>query len=270
MARSNSSESRRIPYRRRASDRAGHSGHGLGVDFLGGPVVDPTENVKDLTEAAVQRIDDMSELQSQLLDEKILRVERGLEAIEEVATLRDMHAKDARESEAKRLDAIRATDVAAVSTAAAQSLAAIQTLAATATATAETLRNQVTTTATTIANQTDRIVSPMMERLAALEKIVNIGQGRSTVADPQIEQLAVEMRRLMASRDVTSGKIEGMSDGAKMLVAGIGLVLSLLLIGSVLVTVVLFLNRRPEPAIYTPAPFGTQLPSTPPTARPLQ
>src|SRR6185503_13930108 len=201
---------------------------GIGVDAHGNQVVDPTQNVKDLTEASIKRIDDMNELRALLADEQIKRMEREWIHLDRMASLREQHAREARESEAKRLDAIRATDVAAVSTTAAQSLAAIQALASTATATAETLRNQVATTATTIANQTDRIVSPIMERLAALEKIVNIGQGRSTVADPQMTDLMNEMRSLARGRATDSGKSEGMSDSGKLLMLLLAVVTALM------------------------------------------
>src|SRR5579864_2365618 len=95
---------------------------GLGIDAYGGGVIDPTENVKALMEASIRSLTDRQNLLAALADEKI----RSQEAL---ASNREAHAKELRESEAKRLDAIRATDVAAVGTTAAQSLAAIQELA---------------------------------------------------------------------------------------------------------------------------------------------
>jgi hypothetical protein len=76
-----------------------------------------------------------------------------------------------------------------------------------------------------------------MERLAALEKIVNIGQGRSTVADPQISELMAEMRKLSTSRDQGAGKQEGISMIGALIMGGVGLIGGLLGIAGVLYAV---------------------------------
>jgi hypothetical protein len=221
----------------------------------GGPTIDPTENVKALSEALSDRQDDLRELNNKYLDAK-------LTAIENLAVIRAEHQKEMRESESKRIDAIRATDVAAVSTTAAQSLAAIQALASTATTTAETLRNQVTTTATTIANQTDRIVSPIMERIAALEKTANIGQGRSAMSDPAMADLVLEMRKLTTAGAQNTGKSEGISDTMKMI----------LTIGGLLIAFLAYETRSQTPiapqVIMVPAPVIASPTQTTTTTQP--
>jgi len=251
--------------RSRARDRASdYTTRGLGVDALGGPVIDPTENVKALMEASITSLSEQSELRALLLDEKIRRIERECDHLQHVAEIRERHAGELRDGEAKRLDAIRATDAGAVATTAAQSLAAVQALSTTQQVAAETLRNQVSTTATTIANQTDRIVSPIMERLAALEKIVNIGQGRSTVADPQISELMTEMRKLSSSRDLGTGKSAGISTAWGILLGVAALIASLLLISARMSPSA---TAAPQ-VIYVPSPPGTLLPSSPPATVP--
>jgi protein-tyrosine-phosphatase len=80
------------------------SGPGPAVDASGSPVVDPTANVLQLVEAAVQRIDDMATLRAQHTRELM---ERDRE-----------HAAQLRQAETSRLDAIRAVDVGAVQRAA--------------------------------------------------------------------------------------------------------------------------------------------------------
>jgi hypothetical protein len=166
--------------------------------------------VKALSEALSDRQDDLRELNNKYLDARLTHVEQ-------MASLRAEHDKQMRESEAKRLDAIRATDVAAVSTTAAQSLAQIQTLATTAQVTAETLRTQQATAATTIANQTDRVVSPIQERLTAIERTINISQGRSALSDPAMAELVVEMRKLTAGSSESQGKQAGISLSAAVI-----------------------------------------------------
>src|ERR1700685_2274338 len=77
---------------------------GLGVDATGGPVVDPTANVLALVSAANQRQDGLRDMESRHL--------------REVMRIRDKHAREMREAEADRLDAIREVDAQAVQQAA--------------------------------------------------------------------------------------------------------------------------------------------------------
>lgn len=238
---------------------------GVGVDAHGGAVIDPTANVIALTDAAVTRLDDLAFLQAQLVDEKIKRLEIAAIYTDKIAVLRAEHTKEMRESESKRLDAVRATDVAAVSTAATQAQAAITALASTATSTAETLRNQVASTALTIANQTDRIVSPILDRIATLEKLSYTGLGKQAVVDPQMERLSTLVERLVARDSSVSGKSEGINASWLVLVAVIGIVLSgLFLYGASKPSA-----AAPAPqVIYVPSPAGTLLPTTPPSTVP--
>jgi hypothetical protein len=59
-----------------------------------------------------------------------------------------------------------------------------------------------------------------------------------------------------------------MSSSWGVLLAVVGLIATLLTIGSVVVAVVVFLNRDPVAPVYTPSPSGTLLPSTPPSPVP--
>jgi len=104
------------------------------------------------------------------------------------------------------------------------------------------------------------------ERIAALEKSSYTGAGKQAVADPMVEQLIAEMRHVTAQRAADQGRTEGMSDTAKAIIGGLGLLLTL----SALYT---FTQQRPTtPAapqvIYVPAPAGALLPTTPPQAAP--
>lgn len=146
-------------------------GVGLGVDYAGNPVIDPTANVIALTEAANQRQDDLRDMNDRRLD-------AAIKHMEDLAVLRETHSKEIRELESKRLDAIRQVDVLAVNTAAAQALAAIQTLAATTNTNAENLRNALNITATTIATQLANTVAAINERIASLEKGAYTGAGK--------------------------------------------------------------------------------------------
>jgi cobalamin biosynthesis Mg chelatase CobN len=104
-------------------------GPGPGVDAMGRPVIDPTRNVLDLVAAAIQRQDDLRNMQEQC---------RG-----EIDAMRERYEGLLREAEAKRIDAIRAVDVGAVNRAAEVSATQAATLAAQVATSAETLRTQV-------------------------------------------------------------------------------------------------------------------------------
>lgn len=134
------------------------------------PVIDPTENVKALSELLSKRQDDLREAQDKLTDEKIARVR-------DVMELEALHIRETREIETKRLDAIRQVDVLNQSIAAARAETAIQTLAATTSANAEALRTTVATTERTLAAQAARDAASVNERLSSLERSFSIGAG---------------------------------------------------------------------------------------------
>jgi hypothetical protein len=213
-----------------AIKRRSRSGAGLGVDFSGGPVIDPTENVKALSEALSQRQDDLRDLNNKYLDAR-------LDAMEKSAVKDATHAKEIRELESKRVDAVREIDIVARNTAATQALTAIQTLAATTAAERESLRSLVSTTASTIAAQTDRIVLAMTDRIAVLERMSYTGQGKQAVIDPQMTDLILEMKKLTAAGSVALGKTEGISFIGALILGGVGLVGSLMGIAGVLYAV---------------------------------
>jgi len=90
------------------------------------PVIDPTQNVLDLVEAAVQRLDDLREAEAAHQ--------------REVSRLHAEHARELRLIEKDRLDAIRAVDVGAVQRAAEVQATQAGALAAQVVATADAFR----------------------------------------------------------------------------------------------------------------------------------
>lgn len=136
-------------------------------------MIDPTENVKALSEASNQRQDDLRVAQDKLTDEKI----RHVAAIVE---LEARHAREIREAESSRLDAIRLVDVSARDAAAQRALDAIRILEATTATMRETLRADVAVTASTIATQSAARDSRIDERISKLELAMSKGEGRST------------------------------------------------------------------------------------------
>jgi hypothetical protein len=209
--------------------------NGLGVDSSGGPVVDPTQNVKDLTEAGNLRQDDLRESYEKLFDAKIT-------GLTDMIRTYSIHQRDLDKAESDRLNAIRQVDREEVAKTAAANQTATTTLANSTVTLADTLRTQVGTVAAAAEARLSAFSADVNKRLSALELSNSEGKGKQTVADPQMERLSVMVEKLAAREQTSSGKSEGMSDATKVMLGFIGLVATLLSIGGVLVTLVLFLN----------------------------
>jgi hypothetical protein len=177
---------------------------GPGVDIEGRPVVDPTQNVKDLMDAAVKRLDDMLEAAVRRLDD--LRYEEGrhteaavkrlddlldmetrhqdrvrllmMEHVKATADLRGEFGEKLRDAESKRIDAIRAVDVGAVQRAAEVSAAQAQTLANQVAVSAEALRAQVAAAQSAAATSLAAALDPIQKDIADLRRAQYEAQGQ--------------------------------------------------------------------------------------------
>jgi len=154
-------------------DRPANTPPGPGVDATGQAVIDPTENVLQLVKAAIERVDDLRILA------ETHRVEiAGFQ--EKIADLRELHAKELREGEAARLDAIRSVDVGAVQRAAEAQAAAATALAATVAQAAEAMRTQVAATAAASNIQLATALQPLQDAIADLRQAQYTLQGEKT------------------------------------------------------------------------------------------
>jgi type VI protein secretion system component VasK len=194
---------------------------GVGVDAYGGSTIDPTQNVKDLTEAANVRQDDLREANDRLLQWQITSIGREI-------ILRSEHYREIRNLESERLDKIRQVDVLAGNTAAERALIAIQTLATQTTAERETLRSMVANTATTIAAQTSETVSQLNSRISQLEKSSYEGAGKSSYVDPMMGQLVEQVKMLAQASANTTGNARGKNEFWGYIVAGAAILFALL------------------------------------------
>lgn len=189
---------------------------GIAVDAAGGPVIDPTANVRALDVASHKRQDDLRELNNKWLDAEIRVISARVQGMEDMAVLRAVYEDKIRNLESDRLDKIRQVDVLAGNTAAERQLVAIQTLATQTANERETLRNLVVSTAATIAAQNSETVAQQNSRIAQLEKSSYEGAGKGT----------------------------GAKNTVTYVVLAVGLVMSLITIGSVVVAIA-FAIRRP-------------------------
>lgn len=142
---------------------AAGSDPGPGVDAAGRPVIDPTQNVLDLVQAAIQRQDDLREAEAR--------------HARELAAMRASYDRELREAESQRIDAIRAVDVSAV-----------QRAAEVASIVAETLRTQVATTAQQAAAGLAAALEPIIKDIADLRRAQYEAQGvKANVVDRRLD-----------------------------------------------------------------------------------
>ena len=137
---------------------------------------DPTQNVIALVVSGLLRQDDLRAAESRRVDQAMESERRHSQ---ELATMRGEFYAQLAVAEAKRIDAIRAVDVAAVAVANDRATAQATVLANQVETSAETLRALVAATATSTAQQFSTLTTQLTERLSALEKVQNERSGGS-------------------------------------------------------------------------------------------
>jgi len=115
---------------------------------------------------AVDRLDELREAETR--------------RVNEMTALRDKFQDKLDAAEAKRIDAIRAVDVAAVTVANDKATAQAAVLARQVTESRDTLQALVASTAAATATQLTNLLSPITERLTSLEKNQYTGEGKET------------------------------------------------------------------------------------------
>jgi hypothetical protein len=184
-------------------------GTGKGVDNRGTQVVDPTENVKALSEAASKRQDDLREA-SDKLGKALLDAQEKLSSIRsehlrELMALRGDYDSRLQVAEAKRIDAIRAVDVNAVAVASTRASDQALVLATQVSQSAEALRALVATTAATVAASQQQLANTLSARLTTLEQAGYQAAGKQTLQDPAFVSLLAKVEALSLARTAQDG-----------------------------------------------------------------
>ena len=175
----------------------------------GGPYTDPTHNVLLLVEAAVKRLDDL--------------YEEGFRRLDETLRIHLAYIDKLNAAESKRIDAIRAVDVAAVAIASERASQQAIVLANQVAASAETLRALVATTASTVAQQLQQVSNQLAERLTLLERSQYENKGLSGVPP----QLMEKLNMLEQAGWTMAGRGQGIARFAGWIVAGLTIVIAL-------------------------------------------
>lgn len=202
------------------------------------PRIDPTKNVLDTLNAAIKRLDDLDAAErvrnqdlhlaeTRRMDGELASLAKIMAAdvvhIKETATLRAAYEERLQIAEAKRIDANRSGDAAAVSVASERAGAQAIVLANQLTATAETSRAQVAQTATTMRADVEKFSAQVTERLTSLERSSARGEGKQAVSDPASERLAIAVEKLIAAQAVGAGKSMGAGALVAWIFGGVGM-----------------------------------------------
>jgi len=239
------------------------------VDSGGVPAIDPTANVIALVKALAETASALREADKQFNRSQFKH-------IRQISRLRAANAETLRTSDLAMLAKTREVDVTTAASQAQALATAVQTLATNNDKNAEAIRNQmnsdraalakqVADTAVALGANNDSAMKDVNNRIAELQKSSYQGVGKSSVAEPMMAEFIAEMRVLAKGQDRQTGKGEGLDAGWKILIAVVMMVFAFLAWqGRQAPT-----TAAPAPQIiFTPAPSGTLLPSSPPATVP--
>lgn len=228
--------------------------------------VDPSENVKALSEAANKRQDDLRQANKELTDAKLSHLKEIAEIRagyqEEIGAAREEYQEKVSKAESGRLDSIRQVDREEVAKTAVAANTAIATLAKQTNDLAATLAKTVADTAAAAEARNSAQYSDTNKRLSALELSSSEGKGRSIVVDPQMDKLTLLVETLARNQATGTGKSEGISTSWAIIVA-----VAMMVLGAGYV-----ITRAPSAispqVVYVPAPAGALAPAAAPKAAP--
>lgn len=153
---------------------------------------DPSANVQQLVGNAVKYLKDLHKVTEKNYDEKLKLYVEALRRESAVET--------------DRINALRAVDVRAVEVANDRAVKQAEVLDKNMLESAATLRESVSQTAATIATQLQQLIGPLLERIAALEKVNYENAGRIS-ATPDIPKL---LAQLIEAQNISKGSSKGM------------------------------------------------------------
>jgi hypothetical protein len=204
------------------------------------PLLDPTINVQNLLQAAVMRQNDLREAETHRIDERFDKEQKRInemvalraDQLVEISTIRADYERLLTGAEAKRIDAIRAVDVAAVQVERERAYAQAAVLATQVSNSADTLRASMASNAAALATQLSGAVQTLSDRISTLERTSYEGQGKEKRDDPAMARL-VELISSMRT-ELTENRGRGMGANALWgyVIGAIGLIATL---GSIIV-----------------------------------
>ena len=210
--------------------RERRNGAGVGVDYRGEPVIDPTKNVSALIGIEKDHAKEIRALENKFYDYAVAMI------LKEV-TLRAEYAKDQRSDDRLTYSAIRQVDITNQNAAAAQIDTALKALAKATEDTRKTLADGMENTRKTLAESMAVRDARVDERIGQLERGASAGEGRSGVANPMMNELVGEMKAVTKALAQGSGKSEGISWVGAIIMGSVSALAGLIAIAAVLYAV---------------------------------
>jgi len=195
------------------------SGAGIGVDYRGLPVRDPTENVETSIASEKEHAREIRTLENKFYDYAIASISREV-------TLRAEYTKEARRDDRVTQAAIRQVDITNQNAAATQIDTALKALAKATEDTRKTLADGMENTRKTLADSMAIRDTRVDERIARLESNANLSAGRLSVSDPAMEKLTEAVALLALNQKNTSGRDQGFGLAWQVIVAVAGLLIA--------------------------------------------
>lgn len=183
------------------------SGAGVGVDIHGGPAIDPTENVLALVDVERRNRDVLREIDNQRQDE-----------LREAEKFRVNCLDGQRKEFEARIDAVVTryeTRIDAITTSSTSANSAL------------------------LAKQLENIQNILGERITELEKKSWEGSGKTSVLDPATAASLAKIESLVASRDLGTGRTEGV---AKVWVTVVTVISTAAAVGAIFAAVAVLLK----------------------------
>lgn len=171
---------------------------GIGVDAGGGPVIDPTANVIALVEANKLSADTLREMHNRYLEARLGTVSETVKWLEKLSDVHQRHDREIHTMEQAKLAAFRQSDEAARITEAERTLAAVQLVARAAETTANDIRAVLNTTAQTLASANAARDLEFNNRISALEKSSYEGAGKGTGAKSTVTYVVIAVGLLVS------------------------------------------------------------------------
>ena len=169
---------------------------GIGIDRLGGPVVDPTKNVADLVDAKGKSDEALRKAEQRFLDAQIAATNKVQDIAREAESKFQNFARDAEsklhmartDAETRRIDQLAETRQEFQNT--------IRDM----------LAESVRTTSTLVSTQLVQIQATFDTRVSKLEAQAFTAAGRSSVADPAIESAMTRMSQGISGLSASSAE----------------------------------------------------------------
>ena len=210
---------------------------GIGIDYRGGSVIDPTKNVEDLVRALEAKLAELRKTDREYIDLRFLSIENLQKSIREAD---ERFQNFAREAEAKYATAIAGSETKRLDELAQVRQGYLDTIR-------DMLAESVKSTSTLVGSQLIQIQSTFDGRVTKLEAAQLTQAGRSSVADPAMETalaritgtmtaLTTQLTAMQSSESAAGGQRRGSMDTNARLLA---VVMAVAAVASPIIAVVL-------------------------------